>query len=59
MNIFMPDNPKVVVLVDANGQPVKVAHNISNNIQVVMANANCFETQAAGLPFSTVIQNPE
>jgi hypothetical protein len=54
MNVFVPENPTVVVLVDGKGIPMDTANNLDRELTVaITTNASEFETLKQGLPFDT------
>jgi hypothetical protein len=53
MNVFLTENPKVVILVDKDGQPIVKATNISPNVEVVVTDREAFFLeQCRNLPFN-------
>lgn len=54
MPAFIPQNPKVMVLVDANGTVLAVSNNIDPEIQVgVTTHPAEFERFSKGIPFNS------
>jgi len=48
----LPDNQKVVVLIDSDGNPLKAASNLSYNLDVtVTTNPQEYAEKAGGLPY--------
>ena len=49
----LPDNQKVIVLIDSEGNAVKAASNLSFNLDVVVTNnPHEFREKTAGLPYA-------
>lgn len=58
MNAFIPQNPKVVVLVGIDGQVRKTANNIDPELQVVTTpSIEEFDAAIKGIPFVAVQRN--
>ena len=52
MNVFVPEKPEVVVLVDSNGYPCRVASNIISGVKVTVTdNPHDFRDLTENKPF--------
>lgn len=50
----LPENPKVVILVDEKSRPCEVASNIDPDMTAIVTNdRSIFESEAAGMPFDS------
>ena len=49
----MPDNQKIVILIDSDGNPLNAASNLSFNLDVtVTTNPHEYAEKSEGLPYS-------
>jgi len=53
MNAFVPENPRVVLAVDANGKLVRAFNNIDPQLSVEVVSVANIEQEAAGVPYDS------